>query len=375
MSTTVCLSANTIGYPTGGGHFWVYLNWALGLRALGCRVIWLEAVKAKWPPQKVKSNILNLLSRLERYGLAGCLAVYSGAEGTLPLEVQEQCLTLDVATEADLLVSMRYGMRQEVVDRFRRSVLLDIDPGLLQFWMSAGQVEIARYDLYFTIGETVGQQNTRFSDAGIEWQYTPPCVALNWWPPRRAAGDAPLTTVAHWYGGIMEYDGKSFPNAKRDAFAPYLELPSQTELPLELALDMSLDDEDQIKLWANGWRVRDSRSVASTSWDYQRYIQDSRGEFSCAKPSCIHFLNAWISDRTLCYLASGKPAVVEHTGPSRFLPDAEGLLRFRSFEEAVRCLKTVAIDYERQCKRARSLAEEYFDARKVAGKLLERSLS
>ncbi|HEV8485827.1 MAG TPA: hypothetical protein VGV87_19955 [Blastocatellia bacterium] len=374
MSITVCLSANTIGYPTGGGHFWVYLNWALGLRALGCRVIWLEAVKANWHQQKVKSNILHLRSRLERYGLAGCLAIYSGSEGTLPPEVQEQCLTLDVATEADLLLNMRYGMRQEVVDRFRRSVLLDIDPGLLQFWMSAGQVGIARYDLYFTIGETVGEQNARVSGAGIKWQYTPPCVALNWWPPRRAAADAPLTTVAHWYGGIMEFDGKSFANAKRDAFAPYLELPSRTEFPLELALDMSSDDEDQVKLWANGWRVRDSASVASTSWDYQRYIQDSRGEFSCAKPSCIHFQNAWISDRTLCYLASGKPAVVEHTGPSRFLPDAEGLLRFRSFEEAVRCLKTVANDYERQCKRARSLAEEYFDARKVAGKLLERSL-
>jgi hypothetical protein len=31
----------TLGYPEGAGHLWVYLNWALSLHALGCRVIWL----------------------------------------------------------------------------------------------------------------------------------------------------------------------------------------------------------------------------------------------------------------------------------------------------------------------------------------------
>jgi hypothetical protein len=85
--------------------------------------------------------------------------------------------------------------------------------------------------------------------------------------------------------------------------------------------------------------------------------------------------NAWISDRTLCYLASGKPAVVQDTGPSRFLPERCGLFRFRTLNEAVRCLETVAADYDEQCRQARALAEEHFDARKVVRRLLEQVLT
>jgi hypothetical protein len=84
--------------------------------------------------------------------------------------------------------------------------------------------------------------------------------------------------------------------------------------------------------------------------------------------------NAWVSDRTLCYLASGKPAIVQHTGNSRFLPDAEGLFRFSTIEEAAQQLETVAADYDRQSRLARSLAEQYFDARHVTSQLLEQAL-
>ena len=113
-----------------------------------------------------------------------------------------------------------------------------------------------------------------------------------------------------------------------------------------------------------GWRVRDAASISSTPWDYQEYIQHSRGEFSCVKPSCIKLQNAWMSDRTICYLASGKPAVMQYTGPSRFLPDAAGLFRFRDLEEAARGLETVAADYDRQGRLARTLVEDHFDARR-----------
>jgi hypothetical protein len=89
----------------------------------------------------------------------------------------------------------------------------------------------------------------------------------------------------------------------------------------------------------------------------------------------MKFQNAWISDRTLCYLASGKPAVVQHTGPSGFLPDAEGLFRFRTLEEAACALSTIEGDYERHSRLARALAEEHFDARKVVGSVLERALT
>jgi hypothetical protein len=149
--------------------------------------------------------------------------------------------------------------------------------------------------------------------------------------------------------------------------------------PLELATDLGPDADEWVAtekstLQRQGWRLQKPSVIASNPWNYRQYIQTSRAEFSCAKPVCIRLQNAWISDRTICYLASGKPAVVEHTGPSRFLPDAGGLFRFRNKPEAVRYIDTVATDYERQCNLARSLAEEYFDARKVARAMLERAL-
>src|SRR5262249_11504230 len=134
------------------------------------------------------------------------------------------------------------------------------------------------------------------------------------------------------------------------------------------------EEEERRTLEGHGWRVCHSFAVASTPWDYQKYIQNSRGEFSCVKPSCVRLQNAWVSDRTLCYLASGKPAVVQHTGPSCILPDAAGLFRFRDLQEAARCLETAAADYDNQCRLARALAEEYFDARKVVRRVLERAL-
>jgi hypothetical protein len=93
------------------------------------------------------------------------------------------------------------------------------------------------------------------------------------------------------------------------------------------------------------------------------------------KPSCVRFQNAWISDRTLCYLASGRPALVEDTGPSAFLPNDGGLLRFRDLDEAVAAVERVETDYARQCQAARALAETYFDAPKVLASLMDRALS
>ena len=123
--------------------------------------------------------------------------------------------------------------------------------------------------------------------------------------------------------------------------------------------------------------VRDSdfnwRMVESE--DYRTYIQRSRAELSCAKPSCALLANAWISDRTICYLASAKPAVVEHTGPSRFLPEAKGLLRFRDIGEAAAAIEAVEADYDRHSRLARELAEEHFDGEKVLRRVLELALA
>jgi hypothetical protein len=376
VSTTVCLSAKTLGYTTGGGHMWVYLNWALGLRALGCRVIWMETVFPDLPAHEVRLYVNALKSQLERYGLAECVALCSFTDEPLPRDTVGECLDLEAAAEADLLLDLEYLIAPKLVGRFRRTALVDIDPGLMQVWMSKGLINLARHDVYFTTGETVGQPGSRVPDAGLHWQYTPPCVALEWWPTHQPGRDAAFTTVSHWAMDEWEEDADGlYSNDKRTGFLPFLGLPQHTSQPLELALCFSPGEgEERAELQKRGWRLRHSYDVAPTPWEYQRYIQDSLGEFSCVKPSCIHLQNAWVSDRTLCYLASGKPAVIQHTGPSRFLPNAAGMFRFRDMGEAVHCLETVMADYERQCRLARTLAEEYFDAPKVVGSVLERAL-
>jgi hypothetical protein len=378
MSMTVCIApANTLQYPEGGGHLWEYLNWALGLRALGCQVIWLEAIAEPTSADAIRANVAALKLRLERYGLVNCLALHSSTDKALSLDVTTMgCLDLEAATGADLLIELRYDTPLHVVKRFRRSALLDIDPGLSQAWISKGRMRLTPHDVYFTTGETVGQPGTRIPDVGLNWTYTRPCVALDWWPPCETGTKAPFTTVAHWYaGGWLEDDAHAHLDDKRSGFLPFLDMPRLTDHPLELALDLPPEDEQRFMLEGRGWSVADAHSVAATPWDYQRYIQDSFGEFSCAKPACLKLENAWVSNRTLCYLASGKPAVVQHTGASRFLPDSAGLFRFRDVKEAAQSIERVGLDYEKQCKLARALAEEYFDARKVVATLLERALS
>jgi hypothetical protein len=365
LSPTVCFIANALGYPNGGGHLWAYLNWALGLRALGCRVLWLEILHRQIPDSQVGPCLDALKDQLGRYGFADALATCSLKGEPLPQGVASGWQDLDAAAKADLALNTLYGAPPELIRRFRHTALLDIDPGLLQLWMAQGSIRVAKHDVYFTIGETVGRP----------WQHTPPCVALNWWPLQDIEGHGPLTTVSHWYSGEWQTDEHGlYCNEKREGFLPFLDLPQHTSQALELALCLRGDEAERTALEQRGWRVREAWDVAATPWDYQRYIQQSRGEFSCVKPSCVRFQNAWISDRTLCYLASGKPAMVQHTGASRFLPDSEGLFRFRDFEEAVRSLEAIATDYEKHCKSARALAEQHFDAEKVVKHVLERAV-
>lgn len=380
MTTTVCITPLTLGYPQGAGHLWVYLNWALSLRALGCRVIWLEDIgehAATQPRAQVEREIATLGDRLDAHGLEGALALTGFDRHPLDPGLTDGQLDLDAAIEAsDLVLDFAYDTPETALSRFRHSALVDLDPGLLQLWMSDGKLQVAEHDANFTIGETVGTSGARFPDCGVRWQFTPPPVFLAAWPPVRAPEDASYTTVTNWWEGWIELDNRPINNDKRTAFLPYVELAERTTPGLELAL--TLDDytaeTDQRLFEDRGWYMKDAWEVCSTPEQYREYIQRSRAEFSCAKPSCRLLSNAWISDRTLCYLASGKPAVVEHTGPSRFLPDGEGLFRFRDIDEAVGAIESVEADYDRHARLARRLAEDLFDGERVVRQVLERAL-
>jgi hypothetical protein len=376
MSLTICIRpTKTLQYLNGGGHLWVFLNWALEL-SLRARVIWLEDVEDGMPVHEVHERVNILKSYLRPFALDQSLALYSNTGTSLPADFRGVCLDLARAAEADLLLNFRYDTPQFVIDRFRRAALVDIDPGLLQVWVSQRLLQLGRHDLYFTIGETVGRPGAVIPDCGVTWHYTRPPVFLPAWPTTNADTGAPYTTVSQWWGEYVTIGGDSFDNSKRAAFQEYLDMPAQSAAPMELALCLGRSEApERSALEQRGWRVRSAWDEIPTPEHYRTYVRHSRGEFSCAKPSCLRLENAWISDRTLCYLASGKPAVVQYTGRSEFLPDTGGLFRFRGPVEAAQALAAVEADYEQHAREARMLAEEFFDARRVVSKVLELALT
>jgi glycosyltransferase involved in cell wall biosynthesis len=140
-----------------------------------------------------------------------------------------------------------------------------------------------------------------------------------------------------------------------------------------LSVDES-EGEDLARLERHGWSVLRAGDVTATPAEYRAYVEGSAGEFSCAKPSCMRLQNSWVSDRTICYLASGRPAVVQNTGPSAYLDGGQGLLRFSTIDEAAQALIEVHAHYAAHCAAARELAVAHFDARKVVGEILDVAL-
>src|SRR5204863_7478862 len=177
-----------------------------------------------------------------------------------------------------------------------------------------------------------------------DWIYSPAAVLLGRWAYSCGPYCGACTTVSTWDSSDWVVDrDETYENTKRVAFLEFAGLPQLARQPLGLALVLRTDrDMQEGKNLENcGWRIRQACEVASTPEMYQAYIQRSRGEYSCAKPSYIKLQTSWISDRTICYLASGKPVVVQHTGPSSFLPDGEGMFRFLTLQDAANALEVI----------------------------------
>jgi hypothetical protein len=386
VTTVVLKTVRMLQFLDAGGHFWAYMQYAEGLRQLGCDVYvfdtsWFGTSSPN--RQRVEANrrrIDEFYERMARYGLRDRVVVTLEPGKHATGEQREEHIRIgdrdlgELVASADLLINFDYRLGQDVVSRFRRSALIDIDPGLLQSWIGQGKISPASHDVYFTIGEAVGRSELPAST--IDWIAIRPAVCLELWPYTHGPPAEVFTTVSSWWGGgHVGTKDSYFDNSKRESYLSFLELPKHTDQSLELALYLSEADEpDRRLLEDRGWRVRHSRDVADSPEAYQSYIQSSRGEFSCAKPSYAKFSNAWMSDRSLCYLASGKPVVAQYTGASSYLPDGEGLFRFRTMEQAVRAFDAINSDYEHQCRLARRLAEEHFDAKAVTSRILERAL-
>ena len=379
MPTVVVSAHRVVEFPDGGGHFSAYVQYAHGLRANGCDVWWLERMTRTDDRADDAHKLAQLAARLEAEGLGDRLIVYAGAA-----EQEREYLTITptqaerVFAEAELLVNFHYEIDEELLARFRRTALVDIDPGLLQLWIDEGHLRVAPHDLHFTTGETVGTPQALFPSCEIDWLHIQPPVSLERWPVVRDPPRAGFTTVSSWWGDEWMTDGDGRPwyeNNKRVSFLEYAQLPGLVSVPLELAINTGPGDQADISLLEqSGWRLRHAREVAGTPAAYRDYVRSSQGEFSCAKPSCMRLQNAWISDRTICYLASGLPAVVQRTGPSAVLEGGAGVLRFSSLTEAAEAVNAVAAHYDEHRAAARELAEAHFDARKVTARILDAAL-
>lgn len=385
MTTVVVSPYRTLKFLEGGGHFWVYLQYVQGLREAGCEVFWLERVPAG--PWRTRSRIDAWLRRLARYGLDGKVILYTDADsgdGSAPgmpyrFLVGSWPEAQRVFQRADLLLNFYYAIDAGLLGCFRRTALVDIDPGLLQKWISTGQLAVARHDLYFTIGEMVGTRSAPIPDCGLDWVHIRPPVCLELWPYRYDPRCEMFTTVTDWWSGYASeiVDGREvlYDNNKRVSFLAFAELPGLTRQPLELAVYLAAGDtEDRRMMESHGWQLRHSLEVSRSPEMYRCYIQRSRGEISCVKPSYAKMRTGWVSDRSLCYLASGKPVVVQRTGLGSYLPSGEGIIEFSSAAEAAAALAAVNADYERHCRSARELAEAYFDARQTAERILDAGL-
>jgi hypothetical protein len=355
------------------------MQYVLGLRQLGCQVYWLEHFNPGPETEQGKAALPVFSERMRSFQLQDNFILYSTAKNSDQIAfVGRKAEQVDsILRQADLLINFHYAAENKILERFKRTALVDIDPGLLQFWVSHRQLSVQPHDLYFTIGETVGTDRALFPDCGLSWIQIRPAVNLETWPFTYLTEAQAFTSISTWATAdwIVGEEEAYYENSKRINYRQFAKLPQNTNQELELALFLT-DKDDAERNWMEslGWRIRPSIEVAGTPDQYRSYIQNSRGEFSVAKPSCVFLQNAWVSDRSLCYLASGKPVVVQNTGPSAYLPDGEGMFRFSTLDQAVMAIEAINRSYLHHCRAAREIAEANFDSRKVLQELLNRAL-
>src|SRR6266545_2825937 len=269
-----------------------------------------------------------------------------------------------LAGNADLLLSIGgHLLADSPLTQVPRRAYVDVDPGFTQIWSQTVDMGFDRHNLFFTVGQNVGRPEFKIPTNGIQWRQILPPVALEWWPACIDERCRRFSTVADWRGSQQAtFQGDHY-GGKREEFLRFISVPVQAKQRIEIALCVGQHDyEDLGVLDRNNWRVRDPVWFAGDPHSYREFIRYSRAEFSIAKNGYVKSNSGWVSDRTACYLASGKPALVQSTGFERRLPTGRGLLTFRTFEEAVAGVEAINGDYRAHCQAARRLAEERFNS-------------
>jgi hypothetical protein len=380
MKDHIVIAASLAQKPLQGGHAWVLLQYLLGFRKLGWKVLLIDSLAddmycdASGQPCAMADsvNLQVFVEMMKRFGLEGdyCLLCHDGAQ-TIGVSRKQ---ALERTGSAVLLLNiMGFLEDREIIERADRHVFLDIDPGFGQMWESLGLASMFDgYDDYVTIGESMGRSECMIPDCGRRWITTPQPVVLDHWPVHRSLGNDKMTSVISWRGAYdpVEWNGRIY-GLRAHEFRKFARLPTLTDQAFELALSIhAADAADQDLLRANGWATVNPLHVAGDPWSYQSYIQASSAEIMVAKNIYVKARSGWFSDRSICYLASGKPVLAQDTGWRSMHSESDGVLWFSSLEEAVEGVARISADYPYHARAARELAETCFESDRVLSRLL-----
>lgn len=365
--------------PYQGGATWAVLQYLLGLKRLGHQVYFIEpleesALQPRGSPLPQSNNAAYFRQVMATFGLEGTSALYlSSTEQTVGLPYDEM---RRAARRADVLVNISGVLADEaLLEPIPLRVYLDLDPAFAQLWHTVAAIDMrfATHNRFVTIGQAIGQSECAVPTCGLPWIPTPQPIVLACWPLAHVLTYDALTTVGNWRGyGSIEYEGV-FYGQKAHSLRQFLRLPTLTDEQFILALSIHPDERSDLAAMAsNGWRLVDPAQVAHTPAAYQRFVQGSKGEFGIAKSGYVASRCGWFSDRSICYLASGRPVIAQETGFRRWLPTGEGLFAFETLEDILGAIEELRRDYPRHAQAARALAEQYFDSDKVLSCLLER---
>ena len=378
MKEVVVVAGAIAQRPGHAGHAWVFLQYLLGLRRLGYDVLFVDRLsrdmlgaREGWPPSPRDPAVAWLRDTMEAHGLGDSYALLLDGERET-IGVRRGDVARRLGESAFLLDVMGFLGDEELLAAARRRVFLDLDPGFPQMWRQLGLHDsFGDHDVYATVGLRLGEPDSEVPTCGIQWVRTPQPVVLESWPAS-PPGEA-YTSVVSWRGPFepIDFEGQRY-GLRAHQMRRFADLPAAVEPALELALDIDeADVADEELLRNGGWRLVAPEVAAGTLDGYRRYIQRSKGEVCVAKDMYVRSRGGWFSDRSACYLASGKPVIAQATGFEHTLETGAGLLAFETPEGAAAAVAEVEADLARHCTAARELAVERFGSDRVLSRLVE----
>ena len=374
--TRIVVSGMIAAVPGHGGATWAVLQYVLGLARLGHEVYFVEALDAAaLAPagasleESTNSRYCRGVMQEHRLGSSWAL-IRRGSTETAGLSYA-QLAGLAAGTSVLLDISGTLG-DGDLFSRVPIRVYLDVDPAFTQVWEAQGvDMRTASHTHFVTVGQAIGSADCTVPTGSRNWIPTWQPVVLDEWPVGGRIERDAFTTVANWRGyGSAEHDGVHY-GQKAHSLRPLMSLPTRTTERFQLALAIDeAEVADLAALRANDWHLLDPAVVAGSPSAYRGFVQGSKAELGIAKSGYVISRSGWFSDRSVCYLASGRPVLAQDTGFSDYLPTGAGLLAFLDQDDVLAGVQRINADYARHSAAARALAEEHFDSTRVLTRLL-----